>query len=51
MTVKVTKGEGGLNRLSYAIDAASFLPGKYLLSASALNLDVKAPIFFTILDK
>ena len=51
MTVKVTKGEGGWNRLSFDIDTATFTPRKYLLRASAVNVDAKAPVFFTILEK
>lgn len=51
MVVKVTKGEGGWNRLSFNVDTVLFMPGKYLLSASALNVIVGTPAFFTILEK
>jgi hypothetical protein len=51
MIVKVTKGDGGWNRLSFVIDTATFIPKKYLLSASAVNVDAKADVFFTILEK
>lgn len=51
MIVRVTKGDGGWNRLSFDVDTASFIPRKYLLSASALNVDVATPTFFTILEK
>jgi len=49
--VKVTKGEGGWNRLSFDVDTADFRSGKYLLRASALKVDVQTPAFFTILEK
>ena len=51
MRVKVIKGESGWNRLSFDVDTAHFVPGKYLLSASALNINVETPAFFTILEK
>ena len=51
MIVRVTKGDGGGNRLSFDVDTASFIPRKYLLSASALHVDVGTPAFFTILEK
>lgn len=51
MRVKVTKGDSGWNRLSFDVDTASFTPGKYLLRASALNVDVETPAFFSILEK
>lgn len=50
MKISVTKGDSGMNKLSFDIDTASFKPGKYLLKASAIDGTVITPLFFTILE-
>jgi len=46
----VKKGEGGWNQVSFKIDTSTFLPGKYMLLASAITVEVKSHIFFMILE-
>lgn len=47
--IKVIKGERGWNLLSFNVDTKSFIPGKYLISASALNGIVTEPLYFNLI--
>jgi PGF-CTERM protein len=49
-TVKVTKGDGGLNKLSFDVDASTFKPDEYLVKASAVLQDATGTSLFNVLE-
>jgi PGF-CTERM protein len=49
-TVKVTKGDSGLNKLSFDVDASTFKPDEYLVKASAVLQDVTGTALFNVLE-
>jgi PGF-CTERM protein len=49
-TVKVTKGDSGLNKLSFDVDASTFKPDEYLVKASAVLQDATGTALFNVLE-
>jgi len=47
-TVKVLRGNSGLNKLVFDVDASTFPPEEYLVIANAVNQDANASILFNI---
>jgi len=49
-TVKVTKGDSGLNKISFDVDASTFKPDEYLVKASAVLQDATGTALFNVLE-
>ncbi len=49
-TVKVTKGDSGLNKLSFDVDASTFKPDEYLVKATAVLQDATGTSLFNVLE-
>jgi len=49
-TVKVTKGDSGLNKLSFDVDASTFKPDEYLVTATAVLQDATGTALFNVLE-
>ncbi len=49
-TVKVTKGDSGLNKLSFDVDASTFKPDEYLVKASAVLQVATGTALFNVLE-
>ena len=49
-TVTVTQGTGGLNALSFDVDASTFKPDEYLVTATAVLQDATGTALFNVLD-
>ncbi len=49
-TVKVTKGDSGLNKLSFDVDASTFKPDEYLVKASAVLQEATGTALFNVLE-
>jgi PGF-CTERM protein len=49
-TVKVTKGDSGLNKLSFDVDASTFKPDEYLVKASAVLQEATGTSLFNVLE-
>ncbi len=50
-TVKVTRGDTGLNKISFNIDTSAFKPDEYIVKVSAMTLDAKTSITFKIVHR
>ena len=49
-TVTVTQGTGGLNQLSFPVDASTFKPDEYLVTATAVLQDATGNALFNVLE-
>jgi PGF-CTERM protein len=49
-TVKVTKGDAGLNKLSFDVDASTFKPDEYIVKAEAVIQDATGTALFNVLE-
>jgi len=49
-TVKVTKGDSGLNKISFDIDVSTFKPDEYIVKESAVIQDVNGVALFNVLE-
>jgi len=49
-TVKVTKGDSGLNTISFDVDASTFKPDEYLVKESAVLQDATGTALFNVLE-
>ncbi len=49
-TVTVTQGTGGLNALSFDVDASTFKPDEYLVTATAVLQDATGTALFNVLE-
>jgi trimeric autotransporter adhesin len=49
-TVKVTKGDAGLNKLTFDVDASTFKPDEYIVRASAVIQDITGTALFNVLE-
>jgi len=49
-TVKVTKGDSGLNKISFDVDASTFKPDEYLVKESAVLQDATGTALFNVLE-
>jgi len=49
-TIKVTKGDSGLNKLSFDVDASTFKPDEYLVKESAVLQDATGTALFNVLE-
>jgi len=49
-TVKVTKGDSGLNKLSFDVDASTFKPDEYLVKADAVLQVATGTSLFNVLE-
>jgi trimeric autotransporter adhesin len=49
-TVTVTQGTGGLNQLSFDVDASTFKPDEYLVTATAVLQDATGTALFNVLE-
>ncbi|MEN6397152.1 MAG: PGF-CTERM sorting domain-containing protein, partial [Methanoregula sp.] len=46
----VTKGDSGLNKLSFDVDASTFKPDEYLVKASAVLQEATGTSLFNVLE-
>jgi PGF-CTERM protein len=49
-TVKVTKGDSGMNKLSFDVDAATFKPDEYIVKATAVIQGTTGTALFNVLE-
>jgi PGF-CTERM protein len=49
-TIKVTKGDSGLNMLSFDVDASTFKPDEYIVTADAVIQDATGTALFNVLE-
>jgi PGF-CTERM protein len=49
-TVKVAKGDTGMNKLEFDVDASTFKPDEYIVSASAVIQDATGTALFNVLE-
>ena len=48
--MKVTKGDSGLNKISFDVDASTFKPDEYLVKESAVLQDATGTALFNVLE-
>ncbi len=48
-TIKVVRGDSGMNKIAFDIDTAQFKPDAYIVSASAISLDAVGQMKFRII--
>ena len=49
-TVKVTKGDLGMNKITFDVDAATFKPDEYIVTESAVIQDATGTALFNVLE-
>jgi PGF-CTERM protein len=49
-TVKVTKGDSGMNKLSFDVDASTFKPDEYIVKATAVIQGTTGTALFNVLE-
>ena len=49
-TIKVTKGDSGLNALSFDVDASTFKPDEYIVTEDAVIQDATGTALFNVLE-
>lgn len=49
-TVKVAKGENGMNKVSFDVDSSTFKPDEYIVTETAILQDATGTALFTILE-
>jgi PGF-CTERM protein len=49
-TIKVTQGDSGLNALSFDVDASTFKPDEYIVTADAVIQDATGTALFNVLE-
>jgi len=49
-TVKVTQGDGGMNKISFDIDSSTFKPDEYIVTESAVIQDATGTALFNVLE-
>jgi PGF-CTERM protein len=49
-TVKVTKGDSGMNKITFDVDASTFKPDEYIVTEGAVIQDVTATALFNVLE-
>ena len=49
-TLKVTKGDSGMNKLSFPVNAATFKPDEYIVTADAVIQDATGTALFNVLE-
>ena len=49
-TVKVTKGDSGMNKISFDVDSSTFKPDEYIVTESAVIQDATGTALFNVLD-
>jgi trimeric autotransporter adhesin len=49
-TVKVTKGDSGMNKLSFDVDSSTFKPDEYIVTESAVIQDATGTALFNVLE-
>ena len=49
-TIKVIKGDSGLNTLSFDVDASTFKPDEYIVTADAVIQDATGTALFNVLE-
>ena len=49
-TIKVVKGDSGLNTLSFDVDASTFKPDEYIVTADAVIQDATGTALFNVLE-
>ena len=49
-TIKVIKGESGLNKLTFDVDASTFKPDEYIVKAEAVLQDATGTALFNVLE-
>jgi PGF-CTERM protein len=49
-TVKVTKGDSGMNTIVFPVDAATFKPDEYIVSESAVIQEITGTALFNVLE-
>ena len=49
-TVKVTKGDSGMNKLAFDVDAATFKPDEYIVKATAVIQSTTGTALFNVLE-
>jgi PGF-CTERM protein len=49
-TVKVTKGDSGMNTISFPVDASTFKPDEYIVSEGAVIQEITGTALFNVLE-
>ena len=49
-TVKVTKGDSGMNKISFDVDSSTFKPDEYIVTEAAVIQDATGTALFNVLD-
>jgi PGF-CTERM protein len=49
-TVRVTKGDSGMNTISFPVDASTFKPDEYIVSESAVIQEISGSALFNVLE-
>jgi PGF-CTERM protein len=49
-TVKVTKGDSGMNKISFDVDSSTFKPDEYIITADAILQTATGTALFNVLD-
>jgi PGF-CTERM protein len=49
-TVKVTKGDSGMNKITFDVDSSTFKPDEYIVTASAVIQDATGTALFNVLE-
>ncbi|MEN6443183.1 MAG: MEMAR_RS02690 family S-layer glycoprotein [Methanoregula sp.] len=49
-TVKVTKGDSGLNKISFDVDASTYKPDEYIVKATAVLQEASGTALFNVLE-
>jgi PGF-CTERM protein len=49
-TVKVTKGDSGMNTISFPVDASTFKPDEYIVTESAVIQEITGTALFNVLE-
>jgi PGF-CTERM protein len=49
-TVKVTKGDSGMNKISFDVDSSTFKPDEYIVTAEAIIQTATGTALFNVLD-
>jgi len=50
-TVKVTKGDSGMNKLSFDVDSSTFKPDEYIVTADAVIQEATGTALFNVLEQ
>jgi hypothetical protein len=50
-TIRVIRGDAGLNKITFEIDTTGYISDEYTIKASAMDVDINAVTFFIVAEK